>query len=206
MVRVLRSRLVQLGRRWLAVAALVGVALPAWLGATGAAAQTPSLDNLRTYGVEEVRIGALIHNIETVNEEDGVDLNFELLFRRPATRYSDPFLDLMMRPRIHLGTSLNLSGDTSRLYAGLTWDLKLAPQLSLELTFGGSLHDGPTGDNHHGDSYGCALNFRESLSLGYAVNERWTVYGTVAHMSNGDLCDHNTGLSSFGLRLGYKLR
>jgi hypothetical protein len=38
------------------------------------------------------------------------------------------------------------------------------------------------------------------------VDERWTVYGTLAHMSNGDLCDRNTGISSVGLRLGYKPR
>ena len=38
------------------------------------------------------------------------------------------------------------------------------------------------------------------------VDERWTVYGTVAHMSNANLCDHNSGLTSVGMRLGYKLK
>jgi hypothetical protein len=184
---------------------LIAVALSTWLAASVASAQAPSSDDVRIPGLDEMRIGALVHSIEPSNAEDGVDLNLELLFRRTATKYNDPFLDFVFRPRIHLGTSINLAGDTSQLYAGLTWDMKLAPRLSLEVSFGGALHDGPTGDNTP-DSYGCALNFRESVSVGYALDERWTVYGTFAHMSNAGLCDQNTGISSVGLRLGYKLR
>jgi hypothetical protein len=28
-------------------------------------------------------------------------------------------------PRIHIGTQINVDGDTSQLYAGFTWDLRL---------------------------------------------------------------------------------
>jgi hypothetical protein len=151
-----------------------------------------------------VRFGALAHNIETVNSEGGVDLNLELLFRRTATRYNNALLNFVLTPRFHVGASLNLGGDTNQLYAGFTWDVQLARKLNLELALGGALHDGPRGEQPV--SYGCPLNFREALSLGYAVDERWTVYGTFAHFSNSDLCDHNTGLTSFGVRLGYKLK
>jgi hypothetical protein len=114
-------------------------------------------------------------------------------------------LDFALRPRVHVGASVNTQGDTNQLYTGLSWDVQLMPRLSLELTFGGALHDGPTGRGLD-DSYGCPLNFRESASLGYALDERWTVYGTISHMSNADLCDNNTGLTSAGVRLGYKLK
>lgn len=170
----------------------VALAAGVWLAdAPGAFAQTNPFD--------EVRFGALVHNVEPTNPEDGADINLELLFRRPAVAYEDAFLDWALRPRPHIGASINVVGDTSQLYAGFTWDVKLAPALSLELTLGGALHDGGE------DIYGCSVNFRESLSLGYALNESWTVYGTVAHMSNAGLCDNNTGLTSVGLRLGYKL-
>jgi hypothetical protein len=155
--------------------------------------------------IDEYRFGVLLHSIEPSNAEDGVDLNLELLLRRPSARYGDPFLDLALRPRLHLGASINTVGDTSQLYAGFTWDAKLTQKLSLEVSFGGAVHNGPTGDGLE-DSYGCAASFRESLSLGYALDERWTVYGTLSHMSNAGLCDHNTGLSSAGIRLGYKLK
>ncbi|HEY1243453.1 MAG TPA: acyloxyacyl hydrolase [Hyphomicrobiaceae bacterium] len=178
----------------------------AWLGAEPlAAAQAPPSDRAPFALIDEVRFGLLAHSVEPSNAEDGVDANLEVLFARPAANYDNAWLDVILRPRIHLGTSINTGGDTNQLYAGLTWDAKLAQRLSLEFTFGGALHDGPTGDGHE-DSYGCSLNFRESASLGYALDERWTLYGTVAHMSNANLCDHNSGLTSVGVRLGYRLK
>jgi hypothetical protein len=166
-------------------------------GAPAALAQALVLD--------EVRVGALAHSIEPGHSESGADLNAELLWRRPEVSYGSPVLDVLLRPRLHVGASINTSGDTNQVYAGFTWDLKLAPSLFLELTFGGAWHDGPT-DSGAADLYGCAFSFRESASLGLALNERWRVYGTIAHMSNADLCDHNSGLTSVGVRLGYKLQ
>ena len=155
--------------------------------------------------IDEFRFGVLMHSIEPGNTEDGVDVNLELLLRRPTARYGDPFLDFALRPRLHLGAGINTVGEASQLYGGLTWDVKLTQKLTLELSFGGAVHNGPTGDDL-ADSYGCAASFRESLSVGYALDERWTVYGTVSHMSNAGVCDHNSGLSSAGIRLGYKLK
>lgn len=197
--------------RWLAHRLAPGAAAAlaagiAWLAAEPlAAAQAPSSDRAPFSLIDEVRFGLLAHSVEPSNAEDGVDVNLEVLFARPRVDYDNAWLNVILRPRVHLGTSINTSGDTDQLYAGLTWDGKLTQKLSLELTFGGSLHDGPTGDGLE-DSYGCSLNFRESASLGYALDERWTLYGTVAHMSNANLCDHNTGITSVGVRLGYKLR
>ncbi|MET0195581.1 MAG: acyloxyacyl hydrolase, partial [Hyphomicrobiaceae bacterium] len=104
----------------------------------------------------------------------------------------------------HIGASVNAGGDTNQIYAGLTWNVPLAVRWTFEVSFGGALHDGPTG-GAPGYSFGCAINFREAASIGYAVSERWRVYGTVTHMSNGGLCDHNSGLTSAGVRLGYAL-
>jgi hypothetical protein len=186
--------------RTLAVAAIL------WLASTAmASAQARPNGGAPAPLIDEVRLGALAHSIDDSNAEEGTDLNVELLFRRRAGSYGHPLLDLALRPRVHLGASVNTAGDTSQIYAGLTWDAQLAPRLTLELTFGAALHDGPT-DGGLQDSYGCAVNFRESASLGYALDERWTLYGTISHMSNADLCDHNTGLTSAGLRLGYKLQ
>jgi hypothetical protein len=155
--------------------------------------------------IDEVRLGLLAHSIEPNNSEDGVDANLEVLLRRTTgVSYNNAFLDVVLRPRLHLGVSLNTAGGTNQLYTGFTWDVAVTQALSLELTFGGAVHDGPTGSGHE-DSYGCPLNFRESLSIGYALDDRWTVYGTVAHMSNAKLCDHNSGMTSAGVRLGYRL-
>jgi hypothetical protein len=100
-----------------------------------------------------------------------------------------------------LTRSLIVNGETSQLYSGFTWNFPLVQRLSLELTFGGSLHNGP--DTGPGSAFGCPLNFRESGSIGYAVTEHWRIYGTVAHMSNAGLCERNSGITSAGMRLGY---
>ena len=154
--------------------------------------------------LDEVRLGVMAHDVEPNGNEDGVDFNIELLFKRPTTVYRSSLANILLRPRFHIGSSINFSGDTNQLYAGLTWDMPLAPKWSLEISLGGVLHDGPT-DSAGPYSFGCALNFRESISIGYQVSDRWRVYGTVAHMSNGGLCDHNSGLTSAGVRFGYML-
>jgi hypothetical protein len=169
---------------------------------TGAYAQ--SADIWTRSILDEVRLGVLAHDIEPNGDESGVDFNIELLFKRPAATYRSSLANILLRPRFHVGSSINLDGDTSQLYAGLTWDIPLAPKLSLEVSFGGALHNGPT-DGSGAFSYGCALNFRESISLGYQVSDRWRVYGTVTHISNADLCDFNSGLTSAGVRFGYTL-
>jgi len=166
-----------------------------------ASAQSP--DDSQPRGIfDEVRIGVLGHHIEPAGTEKGTtDLNFELLFSRPAIAYGSSFADIALRPRIHLGVSANLNGFTDQAYAGFTWTIPVLERFSLELTFGGSLNDGPrTGD---GSAFGCPLNFRESASGGFAFTERWRLYATLAHMSNAGLCIRNSGLTSGGVRLGY---
>jgi hypothetical protein len=186
---------VQRARRGLAVAFLATL-----IAAGGASAQSP--DEPRQRGLfDEVRIGVLGHHVEPAGTEKGTDVNFEILFSRPAIVYGSHIADIALRPRLHIGASINVDGYTSQGYAGFTWDIPLVERLSLELTFGGSLHDGPS--NAPGSAFGCPLNFRESASLGFAVTENWRLYGTVAHMSNGSLCERNSGLTSAGVRLGY---
>ena len=132
----------------------------------------------------EVRLGLFGHHVEPAgSEKGGQDINLEVLFSRPV------------------GASINVNGDTSQLYSGLTWNIPLMERVTLELTFGGSLHDGQ--HDGKGSAFGCSLNFRESASIGVALTQRWRLYGTVAHMSNAGLCERNSGLTSAGLRLGY---
>ena len=68
--------------------------------------------------LSEMRIGVMAHDVGAFgrNKEEGPDINAELLFVSPE------FLELIYAPRPHLGISANTSGDTSQIYAGLTWD------------------------------------------------------------------------------------
>ena len=182
---------------------VLGFALLAtFMGAGRASAQVVEESWSRGF-FDEVRLGYLAHHIEPAGTERGSDLNFEVLLNRPGVIFANSFVDIVFRPRLHFGASINLGGKTSQAYTGLAWTVPLMEHLSLELTFGGALHDGP--DSGPGSAFGCPLNFRESASMAFAVTERWRVYGTVAHMSNGSLCVRNSGLTSAGVRLGYLL-
>ena len=68
--------------------------------------------------LSEVRVGLFIHDegLFSRNKEDGIDTNFEVLFKSPS------MLDVIWAPRPHLGATLNSAGNTSQAYLGLTWD------------------------------------------------------------------------------------
>ena len=154
--------------------------------------------------IDEVRVGVLAHNAEGSGNEDGIDINAEILFGRPFWRHHNRWIDGFFRPRPHIGASINTDDNTNQFYFGATWDIWLTNWLFIEASFGGAYHDGPL--NVQGKaSYGCELNFRESASVGVALNEQWRLLFMIDHMSNANLCDRNRGLTNAGVRLGYKL-
>ncbi len=156
--------------------------------------------------LDEIRLGAAYHNIEPSDYETGVDVTAEILTSALPGSYDNPLLDYYLRPRFHLGGSFNSAGDTNKVYFGLTWTAELGEAFFFESSFGGAWHDGPLtvpGDPKLG--YGCRVNFRESVSLGYKVSQQWRMLLTLEHMSNANLCSVNRGLTSAGVRFGYRL-
>ncbi len=184
------------------VAAALAALIQAGAGVTPAAAieaATPA--NHPFWAIDELRAGVFDHALEDTASERGVALNLEVLGGRLPGSYGNSVLDIFLTPRPHLGTTIGF-GKTDEFYWGLTWDAKLFGPLFLEASFGGAAHDGPT--SHPGlPAYGCQVNFRESGSLGYSVNQHWKVMVEVDHMSNANLCHPNHGLTNAGLRLGY---
>jgi lipid A 3-O-deacylase len=153
--------------------------------------------------ISEARLGVNDHNIESHGNESGVDLKGELLLGRLPGAYSNPLLEALLQPRPHLGGNFNLSGDTSFGYFGLTWDFELSPRFFIEASFGGAVHDGPL-DERGRMSFGCRVNFHEQATLGYKIDRNWRLLASVEHMSNGDLCEPNRGLTNAGVRIGYR--
>ena len=150
--------------------------------------------------LSEIRGGLLVHDegLFSRNKEDGIDTNFEVLFKSPS------MLDVVYAPRPHLGATLNSSGNTSQAYLGLTWDWDFYRYFFLNFSLGGAFH---TGENVTDDpkkkSLGCSVLFRESLDLGYKVSGPHSVMFHLDHISNAKLCSTNEGLETFGLRYGY---
>lgn len=152
-------------------------------------------------GVDEIRLGLSDHDISFLGhgKEDGVDGVAELLFESPD------LLEAIWSPRPHVGVAVNSAGDTSQLYAGLSWTFEPVQHLMFEFSLGGAVHDGHLSSSDPNEKQlGSRVLFRESISLGYRIDERNTVMVTFDHESNANLADHNAGLNNLGLRWGYR--
>lgn len=149
----------------------------------------------------EIRLGVSAHDIGLLgsDKEDGLDVNGEVLFEPPA------FLRPAGSPRPHVGMSVNTSGDTSQVYAGLTWAVEPDERWFAEFSFGTAVHDGELHDNGHGDkALGSRVLFRGALAVGYRLDRHASVSLVFDHESNAGLADDNEGLNNLGLRWGYR--
>ncbi|WP_346892428.1 acyloxyacyl hydrolase [uncultured Roseibium sp.] len=171
---------------------------------TGASSVATAADlGGKTSGLtNEIRGGVLFHDL--MSRENGVDINAEVLFRWAALDFTIPGLGTngMLRP--HIGGNLNVSGDTSMVYAGYTLTLDLTDWMYIEGSFGGMAHNGNTSKTTSNSlALGCNVMFRESGSLGFRINERVNVSAMIEHSSNNGYCSSNNGLTNAGVRLGY---
>ena len=175
-----------------------------WLSASSHAHAGGFGQNAAAPYIDEIRFGVLAADLEPGGaSDDGVAINAEILSQRIGNRSEGSFLDILLTPRFHIGANLTTDDGANQAYAGLTWDYHFDNGLFLETSFGGTVHDSETADNNP-DSYGCTLQFRESLSVGFDINERVSIMATVDHMSNAGLCDENQGLTNAGVRIGYR--
>ncbi|MBV8168376.1 MAG: acyloxyacyl hydrolase [Alphaproteobacteria bacterium] len=158
--------------------------------------------------LDEIKGGGLAHDIPLGGHgrEGGADVNVELLFASPNIfRY-------IWSPRPIVGVDANTKGRTSNFYGGLAWDWDFwrpgwnrNDGFFASLAAGGAVHDGKldTPDKRFKSLGGRAL-FREGLDLGYHFNEHFSLSAFVDHISNANLAHRNEGLTSAGMRAGYR--
>ena len=156
------------------------------------------------YGIlSEVRFGVLAHGIDE-HEFGSVDVNGEVLTVKPY--HLTGAWDLLI-PRFHLGGNLNTAGRTSDVYGGVTWQFPIYARFFGELSFGGDANDGNTSKvfpkGNDDIRVGCVLNFHESGSIGYHLDDHWNLMAYAQHASNAGACAHNEGITSIGARVGY---
>lgn len=151
--------------------------------------------------VSEIRGGILWHDQGPFsrNEEDGLDVNLEVLFASPG------ILRFLWSPRPHVGANINTSGDTSQLYFGLSWEWEFWGGWFAGFSLGGAVHDGKLETTQvDRKELGCRLLFRESIEGGYRFNGKHSVSVYLDHISNANICDKNEGLENVGVRYGYR--
>ena len=180
------------------------VALPAGLPLlTGLLCLLLSSAALAGGWIRELRGGALAHDVDGLwsgtRAESGVDWNAEVVLWRAGLglRWGT------LHP--NLGVSVNDRGDTSKLYAGVLWDLEAPFGMFLNLGVGAAIHDGrrDTSDDDR-KQLGSRVLFRIPIELGYSITEHHRLMVTFDHVSNADLASPNEGLDTLGVRYGYR--
>ena len=148
--------------------------------------------------INEVRIGASA----TPNAE------LQILFSPIPTiaRPYNPNLAWLFTPRPLIGASISLQGKTSDAYAGLVWSLPIYDRFFAEFSLGGLIHNQNL-DQYYSDRpspLSTRVLFRESIAIGYQINDYWRIVAFADHGSNGNLGYRNESLNHYGVLLGKK--
>jgi lipid A 3-O-deacylase len=157
--------------------------------------------------VSEAKGGVLAHGLGVFagGRESGSDINAELLFAPPGLVEAEGVLGRLANPRPHLGLQLNTAGETSQVYAGLTWTLRpLEAPVFLGLSAGGTVHTGDLDEARRQTALGSRVLFRLAAELGWQLTGRLSVSLYYDHESNANLADENEGLNNAGLRVGWR--
>ena len=111
----------------------------------------------------------------------------------------------LLRPRVHLGTSIGTSGEATQFFTGFTWTVDFNDKVFAEAGFGGVVHTGDLDDDDDGPELGCRVLFHEYAGAGYRFTPHWNIMAQIAHSSHANLCDGaNDGMTRAGLQIGYK--
>ncbi|PCD65416.1 acyloxyacyl hydrolase [Rhizobium phaseoli] len=111
----------------------------------------------------------------------------------------------LLRPRVHLGTSIGTSGEATQFFTGFTWTVDFNDKLFAEAGFGDVVHTGDLDDDDDGPELGCRVLFHEYAGAGYRFTPHWNVMAQIAHSSHANLCDGpNDGMTRAGIQIGYK--
>ncbi|EJW20659.1 hypothetical protein IMCC14465_15460 [alpha proteobacterium IMCC14465] len=145
--------------------------------------------------------GVMQQDVESDPIEDSISINVEVLFAAKLDK-------IPWSPQPVIGATINTDNDTSQFYGGMAWQYNFSDRFYTEIFFGAAFHDGEedpdtvlAGGREAHRAYGCPLNFRESLSLGWRLSTNYSLMTTVTHMSNAGLCAANNGLTNAGIRV-----
>jgi len=172
--------------------------------------------------IKEIRAGGTVHDLGWTiinadgDEEKSVALNAEIIFAEPE------FLKWALSPQPYIGGTLNVEGRTSYGGVGLLWRQNLGETFYGDFAFGLVVHDGALNfkdalERAQGSSnpfskainrnwYGSRVLFRQQLTVGIRLSDRWAAEGFVEHISHGGLLSNgpNEGSDAAGFKLNRK--
>jgi lipid A 3-O-deacylase len=158
---------------------------------------------------QEAFVGAYAHGVETPftfeTGEGGADLQAGYRFA-PIEAVA-----AVGRPQPYVFGSLNTSGDTSFVAAGLSWKIGVGP-VFVRPGIGLALHDAPglrvDPASRRRTDLGSRILFEPEIAIGAQVSDRLSLEASWVHISNAQLfnSEQNPGIDMMGVRLSYRLR
>ena len=167
--------------------------------------------------ISEVRVGIsnfdeqiLDLGFSAINgRENSIAINTEIIFDEPE------FLEWALTPQPYINGTLNLEGETSYGGAGLLWRQTFGEKAYGDFAFGLAAHTGNTNSDIDNElslsefleltnseiSFGSRILFRQQLTFGYRVTDKWALEIFGEHLSNGQILSSiNEGVDILGLK------
>jgi lipid A 3-O-deacylase len=191
----MRGKFGRIAQHFLALASVSVVAGTSMAGSADAGEQI----------FDELRFGVSASVQSGHSREDGVFPEITALFDPFGYEEAVGWQQQLLRPRVHLGTSIGTAGEATQFFTGFTWTVDFNDKLFAVAGFGGVIHTGDLDDNDDGPELGCRVLFHEYAGAGYRFTPHWNVMAQIAHSSHANLCDGpNDGMTRAGIQIGYK--
>ena len=143
-----------------------------------------------------IKGGIFSHNagIVTSGKDGCIDIHAELLYNKR-----------ILKGYPTIGTEININGDSSFVYTGLSWEKKYFKNFLIGAFFGAAAHNGNlNSENSNQRKLGTRFLFREAIDIGYYINSKYVISFLANHYSNAGLGGvKNQGNSNIGFRLSY---
>lgn len=156
----------------------------------------------------EAFAGLYAHAVDTPftseTEEEGADIQLG------ARTEPIKALNILGKPSAHVFVSVNTTGDTNFIAAGLSWKIKTG-QLYIRPGIGLALHDAPSlrveEETGFRTDLGSRVLFEPEIALGTNIFPGASLEASWVHISNALLFNskQNPGIDMFGLRLNFAL-
>ncbi len=154
--------------------------------------------------IQEIKLGLMDHDTGGLwsgarREERAIDFNMEVILA-PGISFARGFI----RPAV--GATVNMRGDTSKLYFYARWQAPLGQRFFVATGVGGALHTGhkTAPRDARAKALGAGMLFHLPLEIGWRIGERASLSISFDHISNGYLAEPNEGLDTLGLRWGWR--
>jgi lipid A 3-O-deacylase len=153
----------------------------------------------------ELRVGGFAHAIGSAEKNTG-DVSVGLVL--PSLFADQQSWWAMLVPRPYVGAMINIPHRSDSFRGGALWRFPIWGAWFAEGFFGGAYDDGSiNGDARH-NALGSHVLFNAGGSLGYHIDQHWSILATFDHLSNGKIAfgtgfSRNVGLNDWGLQVSY---